>query len=133
MIRLMAIVSFTAAIQMAATPVRAAWETGVTEDIPLNCVGLPLAGADSIAIRLTPVDGSYGVPQLVGLKSGSVLWTKKLPKVREVNAAKFDVACEKGNIRLMDSPPGDSGWFKQLFSWDGKKVKWLSMVIVRED
>jgi hypothetical protein len=102
-----------------------AWQEGVDQDEPLTCEGLPMAGAESVVIRIKPTNGSFGVPTLIGIKDGKDLWRYDLPKSREANAAKFVATCKGKVIRLRFQYPAQNTWIGQQFRWDGKTVKWL--------
>jgi hypothetical protein len=99
------------------------WQEGEDQDSPLECSGLPLAGADRIVVRVRPEIGSFNLPKLVGLKDDNVLWTRSFPKAEEVNIAKFEVSCQATTIKLWSQYPGRSTATVQEFSWNGKRLQ----------
>lgn len=114
-----------------AVPPALGWQEGVDEDQPLQCDGLPLAGADRLVVRVRPMDGSFGLPVLVGLKGNDTLWIRNFPKAENVNTAKFLVSCEGRAIHLSFQFPADNAWVNQHFSWNGRTIRWLRRTVSR--
>ena len=111
-------------------PVAHAWETGVETDVPLECKVSLGDASESLAVRMSPDDGSVGVPFLVGLKDGQTLWRLRFP-ADKINAAKSYVVCKgrrggKGQvIDIASQDPASTQWRVQRFRWDGGKIKKL--------
>ena len=111
-----------------------AWEEGKDLDLPFDCPGAPMKGADSLALRI-PLskgdNGSFAVPELVGIKDGRQLWVQPMPKADEINGAKSDAQCKgkRGGagvvIDVASQYPADHGWVMQRFRWDGRRVRKL--------
>jgi hypothetical protein len=122
------------------TTVAYGWEDGKDYDLSLDCVGAPMKGADKLVIRIPlskGADGSFAVPELVGLKNEMELWIQPLPKADQINAAKSNVACKgarggKGVVfDLASQYPADNGWTMQRFRWDGYRVRKMGQWINR--
>ena len=114
------------------------WEAGADYDMPLDpCEGAPLNGAASLLLRVTPVNGSFGLPVLVGVKDGVTLWSAKLPMAQEINTAKPYVTCKgpRGRrgvvIDVASQYPADRGWIVQRFRWDGHVARRLGTWVRR--
>ena len=106
-----------------------AWKEGVPHDEHLQCQTLPLAGADKLVVRVTPTNGSFGLPVLAGLSSGKVLWQRSFPDSDEVNVAKLWVACDGQTITIRFSYPADLSVVVQEFAWNGQALTRLSRQI----
>ena len=117
------------------------WEEGKDFDLPFDCPGAPMNGANSLALRIplsTSNNGSFAVPELVGFKDGKQLWMRRMPKANLINAAKSDAQCKgkRGGagvvIDVASQYPADHGWIMQRFRWDGGKVRKLGEWINRQ-
>jgi len=98
------------------------WQTGEDYDQPLMCKRISLGGADSLVVRVRPTDGSFGIPRLVGLKDGEVLWGRTFPRASEVNVAKLDAFCEGRSIVIRSEFPGSTNAVLQRFVWNGRRL-----------
>lgn len=107
-----------------------AWETGVESDVPFECKVSLSDASESLTVRMTPDDGSFGFPFLVGLRDGQAQWRVQFP-AEKINAAKSYVACKgrrggKGQvIDVASQDPASAQWKVQRFRWDGRKIKKL--------
>lgn len=74
-------------------------------------------------------DGADDKPQrawLQGISHERVVWKRPLPLKFFVNTAKTDVICRKGLIEVVSQYPGSAAYTKQIFTWDGAKVNFVS-------
>ena len=85
---------------------------------------LKKAGATKVTVFFeAPADGSFTkTAWLLGSKNGKVIWKTRLPVKLDINRAKADVACRKGQIVVSSQSPGSAAYTSQTFSWDGKKA-----------
>jgi len=102
-----------------------AWQPSIPLDVPISCASVPNVGADTVAIRVTPTEGSYGIPMLIGLKGSQVIWKREFPRAEGVNSAKLYATCLGKIIDIKSSPPFTTYWEHQKYRWDGKSLKWL--------
>lgn len=107
-------------------------QAGTAVDLPIEeCASAPKNGADALILRVKLVDGSYGVPVLVGIKDGGTLWSRALPDAKEINTAKSNAKCKGSRgregevIDISSQDPGNAPWAFQRFRWDGRGVKKL--------
>jgi hypothetical protein len=60
------------------------------------------------------------VAWLLGSTAGKINWKVRLPLKLQVNRAKTDVICRKGQIVVMSQSPGSAAYTSQTIHWDGK-------------
>jgi len=89
-----------------------------------DSAALKKAGATKMSVFF--VEGSDGsdskIAFLLGTKSGKIVWKAPLPLAQEINRAKTDVICRKGQIHVISQFPGCAAFVNQIFSWDGAKA-----------
>lgn len=84
-------------------------------------------GAKKLAVCFAEPVGE--LPQkawLEGMNGEKVLWKKPLPLKVQVNTAKTDVICRKGQIEVISQYPGSAAYTNQIFNWDGIKIAFVS-------
>jgi hypothetical protein len=70
-------------------------EAGIIEP----CNGVPLAGAERVAVAIINRENDNGV-LLVGIKAEKIVWQKRFPLPEEINTAKTVVNCQGETIEL---------------------------------
>jgi hypothetical protein len=106
----------------AAPPTAYAWAKGENFDIEMSCKELSALNADKIIVRVTPTDGSFGLPFLVGLKDEQVLWSRPFPNAEEINVAKYEATCKGKKIILTFQFPARQPYVIQEYKWNGKNL-----------
>ncbi len=96
-------------------------EAGVIEP----CNGLPLAGAEKIAVAIINKENDNGAI-LVGIKGESIVWQRRFPLPEEINTAKTVVNCQGETIELYSQLPYLTAGTSYRFSWNGKELRYLS-------
>jgi hypothetical protein len=95
----------------------------------LECKGLARAGAESVEVHVKPSNGSFGSPVLVGIKEGTILWSRPFPNAELVNTAKLGISCERQLIDLSFQFPAQSDWVNQHYRWDGRRLTHLRKTV----
>jgi len=98
-------------------------ETLANVDV-IDGAALKKAGATKLSVFFVEgADGSDGKTAfLLGTKAGKIVWKAPLPLKQEINRAKTDVICRKGQIHIISQFPGCAAYVNQIFSWDGVKA-----------
>ncbi len=94
-----------------------------TDNVVVDGAGpLKKAGATTLSVFFEkPADeGNAKTAWLIGAKAGKIVWIKPLPLKLEVNRAKADVLCRKGQIVILSQFSGSAAYTSQTFNWDGK-------------
>jgi tetratricopeptide (TPR) repeat protein len=86
------------------------------------CVNAPLAGAQKVFVVVRDNDQVL----LVGMKGAQRAWQKSFPLNEAVNKAKTYVECKGQAIELHSQQPFSAAEIIQVFSWDGRRLKYVS-------